>query len=284
MRPGVRTPTTRALDGRRRGGIPARCLAIVISLGMACLFVLGASPHSAAASSAARHGAPASGLTMVQRAAILAAMSPQERSVRARTFLDPRFVVQFYKRVTVAAPDSSRSGAQEAASPASTSGHDLTISVSSAYEEDNPCCYYDLEAYFEWAGGGDCCQTTPDHLALAWGDGLQLFNDYAYGYYYNGTGIPMYRDDMAINEGLDYDFAEWKPVSRATSTLAHWGYLLATIHELSYKNVPTDVEEKYVHTYSSTSVGISIGAPAPSIFVSNFTDNWSLVDYEPVTY
>jgi hypothetical protein len=33
---------------------------------------------------------------------------------------------------------------------------------------------WNLSGYFQWSGGGDCCQTTPNHIALAWGGGGYL--------------------------------------------------------------------------------------------------------------
>jgi hypothetical protein len=231
---------------------------------------------------------------------IMTTMPINEKNVVAGHMLSSRYAKIGYSRYFLPLNKATnrlgspiRLNSYAAVTPLSNSDDGLYISLYADY--DTSVHYnWDLYGYFQWTGG--CCNYTPDHIALAWGGGLQLVSSYAYGYYNHnillGTPrIPTTLDDVTPGSGVDYRFPESRrfcipAYPRGCPILqANWGYSLATIHESRYHHTASNVVMKYVHTYSDTSVSVSFGLPASaSISLSTADGNWQIADYVPVTF
>jgi hypothetical protein len=94
----------------------------------------------------------------------------------------------------------------------------------------------------------------------------------------------MTRGHVSVNEGVEYYFPEWKRLSAYSYSGADWGHSLATIAETHYQNYQSGVSFEYVHTYTTISVSVSFGLPAPSYTLSTGDGNWPLADYTTVVF
>ena len=213
---------------------------------------------------------------------MLATMPPSERASRAPDFLSGRPIVLYQRFFQEFGRDGWPVGTATLLSPTevvpdSASRSGLYISVSADYEfvggQASPY-RWNIDGYWRWTPTADCCQTTADHVAIAWGGSLGLLNDYAYGYYTNGASIPTYRGHVSVNAGVEWYFSEWKQIDRATWKGASWGHILATIAEPHIQNYQSGVSLEYVHTYTTIAVSVSFGFPSPYITVSPADGNW----------
>lgn len=157
----------------------------------------------------------------------------------------------------------------------------LSLSMSVVYNNDVPCCRWDITDWYNWTGVPPNGGSGKDQIATAWANGLALISDSAYGVYTSGGGnISNNRNDMTPNLGVDWEFAE---CTYACYQYADWGYLAAGIHETSRHWEATNVVFKYFHTYQSLEYSVSFSGTGPSITISPTAGQTSTTIYTSFT-
>lgn len=255
-----------------------RVLASFVMLALAGLVA----PTTSAASSPG-------GLSRGELAAALKAMSPEERAIRAEQFTSDQYVVVAYDRVSQAFDQSTGLPIADpvpiplgAVAPMAVTGvTNLTLTISVSFNQGEPCCRWSYLGWFDWTGKPPYNGSGKDQMAVAWANNLSLLSDGAYGVYTNGAGVPMNRNGMSSNAGVNWQFDEYNLAY--CNSYADWGYSTGSMYWPSRRYQPTNVVFQYFHTFQGTQYSVSISGSGPSISISPTSGQESTVVYTSFT-
>ncbi len=124
-----------------------------------------------------------------------------------------------------------------AATSDSTIRYDLYVSIGIA-RLSGPGYRWVVATYYDWRGtnGLGAWNAIRDGLATSWAGDLTLYDDACTGrYIWDNLPIGCYLNEVTNNEGVAWDFNEFRACGGRCTTYANWGTADAYITETSWK-------------------------------------------------
>ena len=169
----------------------------------------------------------------------------------------------------------------------STIRYDLYVSLGIA-RLSGPGYRWVIATYYDWRGtnGLGAWNGIRDGLATSWAGNLTLYDDACTGrYIWDNLPIGCYLNEVANNEGVAWDFHEFRACGGRCTTSANWGTADAYITETSWKGRSDNVSMKYLHTYADYVLSWSFGLQDSFISITpNTSAQWSVAAYATFTH
>lgn len=174
-----------------------------------------------------------------------------------------------------------------AATSASAIRYDLYVSLGIA-RLSGPGYRWVIATYYDWRGtnGLGAWNAIRDGLATSWAGDLTLYDDACTGrYIWDNLPIGCYLNEVSNNEGVGWDFHEFRACGGRCTTYANWGTADAYITETSWKGRSDNVSMKYVHTYADYVLSWSFGLKDAFITITpNTSAQWAIATYASFTH
>ena len=165
--------------------------------------------------------------------------------------------------------------------------YDLYVSLGIA-RLSGPGYRWVIATYYDWRGtkGLGAWNAIRDGLATSWAGDLTLYDDFCTGrYIWDNLPIACYLNEVINNEGVAWDFNEFRACGGRCTTYANWGTADAYITETSWKGRSDNVSMKYLHTYADYVFSWTFGLRDSAITITpNTSAQWSAALYATFTH